>query len=90
MSAAETKGMLAVTVRLFAVAAETVGVKEQVLSLPAGARIADAEAALLAGRPELANILTTTAFARNRRYARRDEPLADGDELAVLPPVSGG
>jgi MoaE-MoaD fusion protein len=58
---------------------------ENEIELPAGARAADVWAALELG-PEPQGL----AYAVNRRYVDRDEPLAEGDELAVIPPVSGG
>jgi molybdopterin converting factor small subunit len=46
---------------------------------------------LLAGRhPDLAPMRDTLAFAVNGEYARGDAGVSPGDEVAVLPPVSGG
>ena len=74
-----------VTVRLFAVLRERAGHEELELDLPDGARVADALAAVdhLAG--ELSLVL-----AVNRDYADADQVLHPGDELALIPPVSGG
>jgi molybdopterin synthase catalytic subunit len=74
-----------VTVRLFAGLRELAGRKEAQLELPAGARAGDVYAALDLG-PEPAGL----RYAVNRAYADRDAPLAAGDEVAVIPPVSGG
>ena len=74
-----------VTVRLFAGLRERAGCSELELELPHGARVADALAAvehLADGAP--------LVLAVNREYATPDRPLAAGDELAVVPPVSGG
>jgi len=74
-----------VTVRLFAQLRERAGRRELELDLPDGARVADALAAvsdLAAGLP--------LVMAVNREYAAADHPLAAGDELALIPPVSGG
>ena len=79
-----------VTVRLFAGAREAAGRGDAELSLEAGATVADARRALARGFPALSERLAGCATAVNRKYARDDVPLADGDELAVLPPVSGG
>lgn len=79
-----------VTVRLFAAARESAGSSARSLELPADATVADAERMLAEAMPMVAPLLAGAAFAVNRAYARRDAPLRDGDELAVLPPVSGG
>jgi MoaE-MoaD fusion protein len=80
-----------VHVRLFASARESVGSGELELELPHGATAAEALAEL-SGRAELPEVLDAerVALAVNREYADRDHRLADGDELAVIPPVSGG
>ncbi|MCL4817908.1 MAG: molybdopterin converting factor subunit 1 [Vicinamibacteria bacterium] len=79
-----------VRVRFFASLRDVAGRAEQVLELPAGATPESAWQALVAQRPELAPRRASLAAAVNRRYGRFDAPLADGDELAFLPPVSGG
>jgi molybdopterin synthase catalytic subunit len=74
-----------VRVKLFAGLRERAGRDEVELDLPDGARAADALAAvdgLAAGLP--------LVLAVNRRYATPDTVLEGGDELAVVPPVSGG
>jgi MoaE-MoaD fusion protein len=75
-----------VTVRLFAMLRERAGAREVTLELPDGARISDALAALRdVAPPELPLVM-----AVNREYARDDRVLDPGDELALIPPVSGG
>jgi molybdopterin synthase catalytic subunit/molybdopterin converting factor small subunit len=74
-----------VTVRLFAGLRERAGAAERKLDLPEGATAGDAWAALDLG-DEPAGLL----YAANRRYVDRGEALSDGDELALIPPVSGG
>jgi molybdopterin synthase catalytic subunit/molybdopterin converting factor small subunit len=74
-----------VTVKLFAGVRERAGAREKELELADGARLGDVWTALDLGA-EPAGLL----YARNRAYAPADEPLADGDEVAVIPPVSGG
>src|ERR671936_896797 len=74
-----------VRVRLFAMLRERAGRDELELELPDGARVADALAAvddLAAGLP--------LVLAVNREYAPPEAPLHAGDELALIPPVSGG
>ena len=79
-----------VRVRLFAVQRELAGTREVGLELRAGATIADAWDALVERHPVLAPGRTSVRFARNSVYASADEVLADGDEVAMIPPVSGG
>jgi len=74
-----------VVVKLFAALRERAGTGERPLELADGARAADVWAALGLGE-EPAGLL----YAVNREYAERDQPLADGDEVALIPPVSGG
>jgi MoaE-MoaD fusion protein len=79
-----------VRVRLFAVQRELAGTRELPIELPAGATIEDAWRALVDRHPVLAPGRGSVRFARNGAYAEPDERLADGDELACIPPVSGG
>jgi MoaE-MoaD fusion protein len=79
-----------VRVRLFAIQRELAGAREVELELPAGASIEDAWSALVARHPALGPGRAYVRFARNADYADADTTLADGDELAIIPPVSGG
>jgi molybdopterin converting factor subunit 1 len=74
-----------VTVRLFAALRERAGAGRRELELPQGATAADVFAALDLG-PEPPGL----AYAVNREYAERSAVLSDGDEVALIPPVSGG
>lgn len=74
-----------IRVRLFAILRERAGAGELELDLPDGARVADALRAV----DELAGDLSLV-MAVNREYAGPDHVLAAGDELALIPPVSGG
>lgn len=73
------------SVRLFAGLRERAGRDELELDLPEGARVADALAAVRHLAPGVSLVL-----AVNREYASEDVVLHAGDELAVVPPVSGG
>ena len=79
-----------VTVLFFAQAREHAGRARAELSLPDGSRLADALAALRREHPALGPLWPHLAVAVNGKLARPDAPLADGAELALLPPVSGG
>jgi MoaE-MoaD fusion protein len=82
---------MTVTVRLFAILRERAGSDSVEIELPDDATVDDALAAL-AERPGLAELLDRlpVRMAVNRDYADADTPLAAGDELALVPPVSGG
>jgi MoaE-MoaD fusion protein len=74
-----------VRIRLFAGLRERAGTGTRTLDLPDGATIADVWPALDLG-DEPAGLL----YALNKRYAGRTAAVADGDEVALIPPVSGG
>jgi molybdopterin converting factor subunit 1 len=79
-----------ITVRFFAVLKDRAGCAEALLDLPAGATISTATDALVKVFPGIQDHLPRIATAINRNYAKREEILHDGDELALIPPVSGG
>jgi len=72
-------------VRLFAMLRERAGAREVTLELPEGARVRDALSKLGSIAEGLPLVM-----AVNREYADEDQPLDPGDELALIPPVSGG
>jgi molybdopterin synthase catalytic subunit len=76
--------------RLFAVQRELAGTREVALDLADAATIEDAWRALVARVPALAPGREFVRFARNGDYADAATALADGDEVAFIPPVSGG
>jgi molybdopterin synthase catalytic subunit len=79
-----------VRVRLFATQRELAGTREVGLDLGDDATVADAWSALVARFPALAPGRDFVRFARNGAYADETTTLADGDEVAMIPPVSGG
>jgi molybdopterin converting factor subunit 1 len=79
-----------VTIRLFARLREIAGASELTRELPPGATAADAWRALADEHRELAGYAGSISCAVNEEYARLTSPLKDGDEVAFLPPVSGG
>ena len=76
---------MVVSVRLFAGLRERAGSRERTLELPDGATVADVWPLLDLG-DEPAGLL----YAVNKEYAEATRELADGDEVALIPPVSGG
>jgi molybdopterin synthase catalytic subunit len=79
-----------VRVRLFALQRELAGSREVNLDLPAGATVETSWAAVVERHPVLAPGRPSVRFARNGEYADPGTTLADGDEVAFIPPVSGG
>ena len=71
--------------RLFAGLRERAGVRDREVELPDGACVSDVWGTLALGE-EPPGLL----YALNRTYAAPDDALADGDEVALIPPVSGG
>lgn len=74
-----------VTVRLFAGLRERAGESRRELELPEGATVGDVWPALALG-DEPGGLV----YAVNRSYTERDTALAEGDEVGLIPPVSGG
>ena len=81
---------LRIRVRLFAMQRETAGTKELRLEVPLGSTLEDAWAAVVEAVPALAPGRSSLRFAVNGSYAGPETALADGDEVACIPPVSGG
>jgi molybdopterin converting factor subunit 1 len=77
-------------VRFFAVLKDRAGTDHIELNLPEKSTIATAVEQLRHKSPALADHLSHIAFALNRSYTQSNTPLQDGDELALIPPVSGG
>lgn len=79
-----------IKVRLFAAQREATGQSSCEIELPPGARAGDALAAVCERFPQLRPSAGRVVLAVNQSQAQPDAPLADGDELALLPPMAGG
>ena len=79
-----------VTVRLFARLRDIAGAAELRRDVAAEATIRSVWNALVIDFPEFAGYERSISSAVNADYARMDQRIADGDEVAFLPPVSGG
>jgi molybdopterin synthase catalytic subunit len=82
--------MPVVHVRLFASLQEAAGAGTFSLEMPEGATVGDLLTEIGDRHAGLAPRLTGIAVAVNRRLAHPSQPLAPEDEVALLPPVSGG
>jgi len=79
-----------VTVKLFARLRDLVGAAELTRDVAPGATVGALWHQLAAEFPSIGSYERSISTAVNADYARRDQVLADGDEVAFLPPVSGG
>lgn len=76
--------------RMFAILRERTGVAETRLVLPDGSTVGAAIAEVGRRFERIIDLLPRTATAVNLQYAKPEHVLNDGDELALIPPVSGG
>ena len=79
-----------VDVLFFGQLKDIVGQPAAVAELADGARMETLFARLASEYPKLREMAGSIAMARNQEFVTLDEPLADGDEVAFMPPVSGG
>jgi molybdopterin converting factor subunit 1 len=79
-----------VTVRFFALLRDQAGIDETSVELDAAGTVASVRDALARKFPSIRPTLPRVAFAVNREYVKPETRLRDGDELALIPPVSGG
>lgn len=88
----EEPATMQVRVLFFAKSREVVGAAEQALTLPAGTTTEDLVATIVAEHPGLKSILQTCVLAHNQEYLEQGAKVAlkQGDEVAIIPPLSGG
>ena len=79
-----------VTLRHFALIRETIGLKTEEREFAAGETIGELYDRLAADHPRLAPLKRSVMMMANEAYVPADYPLGDGDEIAYIPPVSGG
>jgi molybdopterin converting factor subunit 1 len=79
-----------VTVRLFARLRDLAGSGELIRDVPDQATVRSVWTGLVAEIPALGDYERTMSVAVNADYSRMSAPVSDGDEVAFLPPVSGG
>jgi molybdopterin converting factor subunit 1 len=79
-----------VEVLLFGAAADRAGTRKVRLEVEEGTTLAEVWPLLAERHPGLSSMRDTLAFAVNGEYAKMDGRVEPGDEVAVLPPVSGG
>lgn len=79
-----------VTVKLFAAYQDAYGVPELTLELPQGVTVAQVCDRILRDRPQLAPLKDVTQFGVNLEFVSADTIVNHGDEVVLIPPVSGG
>ncbi len=79
-----------VEVLLFGAAADRAGTRRVQLEIEENSTLAEVWPLLAERYPRLSPMRDTLAFAVNGEYARMDGRVGPGDEVALLPPVSGG
>jgi molybdopterin synthase catalytic subunit len=79
-----------VDVRYFAIIREIVGLSAERREVPAGATAGDLFTQLIRENPRLERMRPVTMLMVNKEYVMHNHELHDGDELALIPPVSGG
>ena len=81
---------MTITVRLFAILRECAGTDVLTMELRDGATVAEAVKKIASEIAAVREHLNRVAFAVNREYVKELTVLREGDELALIPPVSGG
>lgn len=79
-----------VRVLFFGMIKDVVGRDSELLRLPEEAQLADVLDHYEESAPRLQELLSSIAMSVNQEYAKPDQKLKDGDEIGLLPPVSGG
>jgi molybdopterin converting factor small subunit len=81
---------MTIKILLFASAADIAGRQSVSVEVPAGATIADAAAAVRNALPELSRVLDVSRWAIDCEFVPLTASLAVSQEVALIPPVSGG
>jgi molybdopterin synthase sulfur carrier subunit len=81
---------MTVTVKLFAAFGEAYGVSELTLEFPLLTPVSQVLESSIAQYPQLEQWRDRTRFAINLEFVSPDTILTDGDEVVLIPPVSGG
>lgn len=82
--------MISITLKLFAVYQDVLGCPEMVMTLPTGTTVRELCDRIYDQHPELRRWQELTRFGLNLQFVEADTSLTDGDEVVLIPPVSGG
>jgi len=86
----DTRPTVSITLRYFAILREHLGTSQATLDVPMGTTSGEVYALVTANHPRLASLQRSVMLMVNQEYVRSEHVLEDGDELAFIPPVSGG
>lgn len=81
---------MTLTVKLFAAIRDHAATDSVAVELPHQATVADLRRELCSRFPHISQLLTRSAIAVNHDFAQESDVLQQADEVAVIPPVSGG
>ena len=79
-----------ITVKMFAALRDAVGESEVAIEVPEGSTVATIRVALCEAHPQLQPLVEQAMFAVDAHYAREDQVIRQGSDVACIPPVSGG
>ncbi len=82
--------MISITLKLFAVYQDVLGCSDMTMELPTGTTIGEVCDRICNQHPELKKWQDLTRFAINLQFVEPDTTLSNGDEVVLIPPVSGG
>lgn len=85
-----SESTITITLKLFAVYQEVLGVPEKTLVVPVGTTAGEVRDRIIKSHPTLARWKDLTRLGINLRFAEETTALQEGDELVLIPPVSGG
>ncbi len=85
-----SKSLINITVKLFAAYQEVYGTSELKISFSKPTTVGDTLDYLLQEKPELEKFRNVTRFGVNLQFVAADTVINDGDEIVLIPPVSGG
>jgi len=83
-------GQMRIRLKLFATFREVVGERDIVMEVEAGSTVEDVVDKLLGAHPKLKRLKDSMIYSVNKEYADPNKGLGDGDEVGILPPVTGG
>lgn len=84
------RSTMKITVKLFAAYQEACGVADMQMDVDDGATVATVRDRLIAEHPQLAQWRDLTRFGINLQFVAPEAVMHDGDEVVLIPPVSGG
>lgn len=86
----QPQDQIQIQIKYFAIIRERLGRSEELKSVAGGSSAGDVLNLLAVESPAMAGLLPAILVMVNQEYSARDHILQDGDELALIPPVSGG